>query len=454
MAEHDPTSQPTQPESPPDSEGRETPRPPIAEALDGLSQHLKQLTERDASLADHVKGLVQEGTDPVRANQREFLHLVAYAVQDAEKTLAHQISLSPSARAEVTRFASSAPGLENDGMSALLQSTATIGDASLVRDIRSAATEIGRQAYQDTDGIRSQIASLENGVRLAERVPQPGPAPEAPIASDRARASAGASENRETSRPENGEVPKRAPEAERPQDDARAQASAGRVDPRVYQAGPLDGVLSALRGTGASVGSAPWDPAPQPFGERLTAFEAKMRDGRDDIGLRDAERVGRAALDAIEGFRTGEGATVMNRIQSAARSDPEGMSGVLTGMGEGGRYQDLRQQFNNALRDETGFAHAYDQAAEALAKYGEARTGVERIIAHRPDTANLTAKFQQLDAEIGEAAGSTPSRREGKNMIDDISKQAAEIIQRALDAVKIFFTGPGTQASRPGPSPS
>ena len=96
----------------------------------------------------------------------------------------------------------------------------------------------------------------------------------------------------------------------------------------------------------------------------------------------------------------------------------------MAGMRDGGRYQDLRQQFNGALNEEKGFAQAYDKAAEALARYGDARVGVEQIISRRPDAANLTSKFQQLDAEIGEKAEGTPSRREGKNALEDISKQA------------------------------
>ena len=214
----------------------------------------------------------------------------------------------------------------------------------------------------------------------------------------------------------------------------------------------INGVVRNVTGGGAS---APWDSAPQPFAGRLAAFESQMREGRDSNGLQNAERAGRAALDAMEGFRTGDGATIMNRIASAARSDPEGMSGVLAGMRDGGRYQDLRQQFNTALVEEKGFANAYDKAAEALARYGEARTGVEQIIARRPDAANLTAKFQQLDAEIGDKAESTPSRREGKTSLEDISKQAAEIIQKAVEAVKSFFNPPGPEnTSRPSPSPS
>jgi hypothetical protein len=180
-----------------------------------------------------------------------------------------------------------------------------------------------------------------------------------------------------------------------------------------------------------------------------------MRAGRDEILLTGAEKSGRAALDALEGFRTGEGATVMNRIQAAARSDPGGMAAVLSEMREAGRFADLRQQFNNALTDEKGFARAYDQAASALAQYGQTRSGIEQIISRRPDAANLSAKFEQLDAQIGETAGTTPSRREGRNMLDDIAKQAAEIVQRAVDAVRSVFTRSAPEAgSRPSASPS
>jgi hypothetical protein len=42
----------------------------------------------------------------------------------------------------------------------------------------------------------------------------------------------------------------------------------------------------------------------------------------------------------------------MNRIRVAARAEPGGIAAVLSEMRQGGRFADLRQQFNNAL--ETG----------------------------------------------------------------------------------------------------
>jgi hypothetical protein len=461
MAEPENTPAQQPPPTPPSlSDKQDPPRSPVTEMLDAMNRYASTINERDPALANHITSLRQDAADSIRGNQRELHHLVAYAAQDAEKVLGHQLPLSESTRADMQRLAGSAPGLENPRMLDLLQSTAKIADKDTVHEIRRTGTEVGRQADQNTDAIRGQAEHLEHRVRQAEAAPKPPSSPNVPPSDQptpsQAAASSGTAETPKQTQAETAgrpSTPSGSPDRAQPQ--AQAQGGYGRADQVVYQRSALDSVLDVVRaGVSAVTSPAPWEAQPQPFGERLAAYQARTQAGRDDAGLQNAEKAGRAALEALDGFRTGEGATVMNRIQSAARSDPDGMTGVLSGMRDGGRYQDLRQQFNVALHDEAGAARAYDKAAESLAKYGEARTGVEEIIARRPDAANLTAKFQQMDAEIGEKAESTPSRREGKSMIEDISKQAAEIIQHAVEAIKSIFTRSGPEASRPGPSPS
>ena len=440
------------------------PRPPATqEMLETANRFMPEIRQRDPKLADDLMSLLKDHADPLRANQTEFRHTVAQSAENAEKVLGHQLPLSDAARSDMVRLAGSAPGLENERMIALLQSTPTINNGELVRDIRITGAEIGRQSDQNTDHIRDRLDHLEHAVRQADRAPPLAPLPEA------SKADATAPNSARTDRPDGANTSpesqagtrqdrpsqKGQEETARTQEEARAQAAAQQANVHMRQPTVLDHINGVVRNVTGGGGSAPWDSAPQPFAGRLAAFESQMREGRDSNGLQNAEHAGRAALDAMEGFRTGDGATIMNRIASAARSDPEGMSGVLAGMRDGGRYQDLRQQFNTALVEQKGFANAYDKASEALARYGEARTGVEQVIARRPDAANLTAKFQQLDAEIGDKAESTPSRREGKTSLEDISKQAAEIIQKAVEAVKSFFNSPGPEnTSRPSPSPS
>ncbi len=179
-----------------------------------------------------------------------------------------------------------------------------------------------------------------------------------------------------------------------------------------------------------------------------------MRGEKDTKAVTRAEQQGQAALEALQGFQNNEGAGIMSRIREAARSNPGGMEGVISEMRPGGRFADLRTQFNNALDHDRGFSAAYEKASNALAQYGESRTAVDAIIAKAPNQ-GLGARFEALDAQIGEAAGKTPSSRDGMSKLDDITKQLAEIFQRAVDGVKSMFNrAAGAEAtSRPGPSP-
>ncbi|GAB0119828.1 hypothetical protein [Acidisoma sp. 7E03] len=460
MAEPEHTSGQKPSPLPPAATGQEAQRGPLAEMLEAMNRYASTIKDRDPELAQNIASLRLEASDPIRANQRELHHLVAYAAQDTEKVLGHHLPLSGPTREEMQRLAGSAPGLENARILSLLNSTASIADRNTVQQIRHTATEIGRQSDQNTELVRNQAEQLEHRVRQADRVPEPAASVKPPVSDPGPPPAPSAPSERaadaNNKRLDTGAPTSTSPRSSRPTDlQPSTQSGHGRADPAVYQRSALDSVLDLMRaGVSAAVKPAPWDAQPEPLGDRLAAYKSRIQAGVDDAGLQHAEKAGRAAIEALDGFRTGEGATIMNRIQSAARSDPDGIAGVLSGMREGGRYQDLRQQFNNAMHDEAGVARAYDKAAESVARYGEARSGVEEIIARRPDAANLTAKFQQMDAEIGEKAESTPSRREGKSMIEDISKQAAEIIRHAVEAIKSVFTRPGAAASGPGPSPS
>jgi hypothetical protein len=219
----------------------------------------------------------------------------------------------------------------------------------------------------------------------------------------------------------------------------------------------LDTLLRAMRPNG-NLPSAPWEPPPTPMGSRIDAAERRGQAEKDDRAFVRAEAVGKAALEALNGFTNGEGAAVMSRINAAAKTEPGGLPQVLSEMREGGRFADLRKQFGNALADDAGVAAVYDKAASSLAAYGKNRSDVEGIISRRPDSNALTQRFEQLDAEIGKAASSTPSKTEGRSMMDDLAKQAAELLQRAVDAVRSAFarspSANATASAAPSPSPS
>ncbi|MEO8715013.1 MAG: hypothetical protein ABI369_08365 [Acetobacteraceae bacterium] len=428
----------------PDDETLDQRQAALREAVDKLQLALPGLQIVDKSLAQHVEFIARQASDPLRLNQRSFQHEIAYAAQDTVKALGNNAPpVSLLTASELSKLAGSAPGLESERVQALLQSNRRIDDRNLVRDIRRAGGEIGQQADQNTPAIRSQLDTLENRARLAPRIEvaaetaptnsQPrAPQPEAPAGRGAAAPTAA-----ETQQRQNGtwQTPNR-----------------GSFTPSSSANAVQNGMFRTLRSRGP-FDTPPWEAGTQPFAERLTAFEAKMREGKEDITLRGAEKSARAAMDAMEGFETREGAAVMSRVRDAARSDPNGMAGVLSEMKDGGKFADLRQQFNNAVTDGKGFGSAYDKAASALARYGEDRKAVEQIIARRPDAANLSAKFETMDKEIGQAARELPSRSDGRSMIEDLSKQVTEMLQRAVDNVKNLFHRTAG-ASPGGPSPS
>ena len=188
--------------------------------------------------------------------------------------------------------------------------------------------------------------------------------------------------------------------------------------------------------------------------DRLAAFEARLENERNERLVGNAERNGQAALDALRGLQANESSGVLERIREAGRNNPGGLESVLSEMRPGGKFADLRTEFNDALVRDRGFAAAYDRAAGALAQYGQDRTTVDTIITKAPDT-KLADKFESLDAKIGEAASLLPSKKDGNSMLDDLTKQIGELFQRAVDSVRsVFSRAAGTQASHSGPSPS
>ena len=419
-------------------------RDPTRDLLDTLALSYGRVSQIDRPTAQAIQDIVRQGSDPARQNDPMFRHQLAYTVQDTEKALRAPLSMSAELRIEMVDRAGSAPGLENARMQALMRSTANIGDRNLVQDIRLAGAEIGSNADQSRPPTISNIESLENRARLAPRAPEGPTSSETQSRHERASAAATAPDADRT-RSANGTNQQPPPQQPQP-----ASVTIHRTAVDVLLDG-MRGAVEGLRGTG----SPPWEPPHTPMKARFTEFEERLGAEKDTKAVARAEQNGQAALDALQGFQNNEGAGIMSRIREAARNNPGGMEGILSEMRPGGRFADLRTQFNSALEHDRGFAAAYDKASTALAQYGDSRTAVDAIIAKSP-TAGLGAKFEALDAQIGEAAGKTPSSRDGMSKLDDITKQLAEIFQRAVDGVKsVFNRAAGAEASsRPSPSPS
>ena len=435
------------------------PQDPMKELIERLEGARSHISVRDPRLANTIGHLAEQSSTPGRLQDLRFRTRVAYALQDAEKLL-RPVALGQPLREELTRLARTAPGLKNDRMQALLQSAATITDSKLVADIRSRALKIGREPHQDTPEIRSEIDVLENRVRLAPQTPAASPGAADPAAMAQTTKPTGAQDQTPTaSGPAQGagqpfgyrqQTTAAQAAAPPPQQAQRAQAQ----QTITRGAGALVNVLSAMRSPGPAA-PPPWDGPQVSLVGQHSRFEQKMQLGRDEQSFRAMEKSGQAALEALQGFAKGPGATVLTRIQDAAKATTSGMQAVLSEMREGGRYAELRQQFNSAMVAEKGFSAAYDRAAAVLAQYGENRGVVDQILSRRPDATALNGRFDRMDAEIGQAAGAIPGRKDGKSALDELAEKAAEIVRKAVETVHAAVSGsPAVTTSQPSPSPS
>ncbi|WP_158931414.1 hypothetical protein [Acidisphaera sp. S103] len=438
----------------PDSQGKPAAaeKDPMRELLDRLERLAP--ASADPGLARTVQSLSQRGVDPDQRAQPGFRHDVAYALQDMEKSLG-RLELPPALRTEMTQLAGTAVGLTNERMRALMGATATIEDRSLVTEIRNTGRDIGKRTDQSHPEIESTIDALENRARLTPRPADP-------------EASAGAPGTRGPNA--DNRLPNGPPNGLRDVHDGPGGPSGGskfngNPNGNAYQNGGnnqsqvtiqhsvLDTLLRAMR-PDANQAQPPWEPPATPVADRIATNERRVRMETDDRILASAERRGQAALDALQGFTNGEGAAVMSRIREAAKTEPGGMPQVLSEMRDGGRFADLRRQFGNALSDDAGFAAAYDKAAGALAAYGRTRTEIEPILARRSDATAFTQRLIEMDAEVGKAAVATPSKTEGRSMMEELTKQASELLQRAVDAVKAAFSRSASPGASSSPSPS
>lgn len=447
----------------------ERPKPPsqgssgdtLHDVLERMNRAREHIAAVDPHLSDTIRLLHERADTPGRMDSSSFRSRVAYALQDLEKLAGPMVNMSDPLRQEMVKMATTMPGLQNERLQELMRRTPEIQDVGLVRDIRVVAADAATRRSQDTATVRDRTAALESRARLAplptsENSP---PATSQGSPSQESPRSSGLNMTAAASAPRDGAPPREAAVQDAPGWERRTQSTQPAADQPtargipVRAPGLVASIVSAMHQAGQGADRGPLDPTPTPMVDRVSRFEQRLQAGREENSFRSAEQSGRAALEALQAFVNGPGASVMNRIREAAKADPGGMAGVMSELRTGGVYADLRQQFDGAMAKEKGFAAAYERAAAATGQYAKDRTAVEAIISQRPDAEALTGRFQKLDAQIGEAAASTPGRKEGKNALEELAKKAAEIISRAVDKVKSAFSSTVRASSSPSPSP-
>ena len=200
-------------------------------------------------------------------------------------------------------------------------------------------------------------------------------------------------------------------------------------------------------------------PPAAPVGVRISLFEQRLAEGRTHQLIQAAERSGVQAIEAAEQFIIGPGRGVLGKIEAAASTESGGMQAVLSEMRSGGRYADLRTEFDNAYQQDRNFAGAYDKMVESAARFGKDRMAVNANYASRSlDISQLDGRFQRAEEALGEAAAKTPGRTPGNSALDEMGEKLADLLRSAAEKVRTFFGkevgAEANQQARPSPSMS
>ncbi len=436
----------------------------IKQAVDQLRASLPKLQETNPAYASGLNNFLQSADDPVRLNQAEFQHRIAYAVRDVERITGQPSRLGGQERDYINALSTSAPGLRDDRVQDLLLASNASADNSLRNDIRRTAIEIGKQADQNTPQIQSQLEALENRVRLSPSATAAQP-PATPGATTQPPVSPGLDASGQptgfiqsaTAQHQLGSQPS-AQNAETVL--ARADQYQARQPQAIQETHSQTGAGAAIASTmlrgfqklGEAIPPPPWEAMTTSFGDRLKNFETRQQARSDQKVIDGLEQSGINALSALQNLTNNEGAAMMSRVNQAARSDPNGIEGVLAEMRPGGKYAALRQQFNVAINDEKGFAAAYDKAVEAVGQYASDRKAASPIVARGSDAVAVTARLEALEQNVGERMAGIPSLSDGKTMLEDLRKQAAAVFKAIADGIKNLFQRASPSAS-PSPGP-
>ncbi|GBQ94094.1 hypothetical protein [Gluconobacter albidus] len=164
--------------------------------------------------------------------------------------------------------------------------------------------------------------------------------------------------------------------------------------------------------------------------------------------LDQTEALGLKAQSALEAVQNTPASSVMREIAEAAKSEPNGMDGVLSEMRPGGRHEGLQSRFQTERSTNQAFAAQLKEAGEAVAAYGAHREKAADIGVQRGTEAQVEQRFNGLDSKIGELAKGVPGKEAGTSMVEELSEKARELVKKAVEAVaSVFRPSPSASAS-------
>jgi hypothetical protein len=215
----------------------------------------------------------------------------------------------------------------------------------------------------------------------------------------------------------------------------------------------LGGLLASMRKTKPE--DAPKSTVGQTnlVGQAAMYEQNRMQPRRDEAVLDTVKATGRKTLQSLKALEDNKDMTlILNRINSAAKQ--VGMATAIEEMRPGGKYADLRKQFNVARDENTHIRNDYENANNNLNAYVDQRAEIREILKARPQARK---DFEELDQDIAKGFLGLPGKEAGKNALDESADKVKEVLESAVNAVRNAFGQKADQAATtrfaPGPSP-
>ncbi|GBR07495.1 hypothetical protein [Acetobacter oeni] len=454
----------------------------VLKILDRVQSEYKKQASGQAAAYDRLR---QESHEPGADSDPQFRTRVAYAVQDVERLLGPTVDKDNPLRAEMTERAAHYPGLNEPNVVALMQETHRLKQPE-VNAIRSLASELveGRQDPDHPDiahtidklkatvfpepGAKSEMEPKHSaeaphdgtgdpdstrglaspgGGNPPGQEPSATNKPEQTHAPDPHQDTGSKTAGPEKNTPENRSTSEKntAQEKEEPKRKDEKAETSEREEVRVIRGGGFARLAEAI---GSRIESQPANPGPS-WMEKAADFSARLHNVRDEKSLEATERLGKDAVEALREIKERPASSIMASISDAAKSDPNGMAGVLSEMKAGGKYADLHSQFETEKQSNHAFATQLENVSSKLEAYGKGREAAEATGQRMGMPGSVTQRFNQIDAEIGKSAAEVPGKKEGTSALEEMSEKVRVMVQKAVTAVTDFM-----KRMSPGPSHS
>jgi len=454
---------------------------PMAVLMERLEQAAPFVSVKDPNLKDRIGWLADEAAAaPAALDKPWFKTRVGYVVQDVERLNNTQLVMDPALRTELDKLAVSSPGLRHEQLATLVRETAHLRpeDGPLAQDIRRLARSAvtGSVDVTSPEGLKQveQLVERTQAAKAGEPTPVSAPADRAkaepaaananpPPATTPAEPAAPGQSAVSAATPAMPQpaatVPaipaasnRPAPAAPAPAASAPAQTTV--TAQQVQFRGTLRDILASARPPEPAT-PPPWSNEPAPLTGRLGSYEQQNADQNSNQLVTSAQEAAQRAVRAVEALGNGPGSGVLKKIEQAAAGDPDGLPGVMAGMQPGGKYAQLRAEFNATMTAERAFAASYDKVASAAGQYATARQTAGADFSRRGvDPAQLEGQFAAMDKAIGEGTAAVPGRDSGKSMQQELAEKAAEFFRQLMERVKTTFSPEQKPGAAPAPAPS